>query len=207
MSVAKGRAGQVTKVRTTCSYCGVGCNFDLNVRGGKIIRVTSVADAPVNGMALCVKGRYGYDYVHNRERLQRPLVRAKWLEGVKERVEGGEWRVETGELREESGEWTVAPAYAGGGEWRVAQKASRRVTYRTSSPIYQSTNPRHLHRSRLGHGARHGGSQAGGGEASLWRRVLCHAGFGQVHQRGELPLAKLTRQLMETNSIDHCARL
>ncbi len=64
-------------MRTTCSYCGVGCNFDLNVRDGKIVRVTSAQDAPVNGMALCVKGRYGYDYVHNPDRLTRPLVRAQ----------------------------------------------------------------------------------------------------------------------------------
>ena len=79
-------------MRTTCSYCGVGCNFDLNVRDGKVIRVTSAADAPVNGMALCVKGRYGYDYVHHPERLTRPLVRAKWLDPAElnQRMANGE---------------------------------------------------------------------------------------------------------------------
>jgi predicted molibdopterin-dependent oxidoreductase YjgC len=60
-------------VTTTCTYCGVGCQFDLNVKdnqnGGEIIRVTSNANAPVNGMALCVKGRYGYDFVHHPDRL------------------------------------------------------------------------------------------------------------------------------------------
>ena len=207
MSVAKGRAGQVTKVRTTCSYCGVGCNFDLNVRGGKIIRVTSAADAPVNGMALCVKGRYGYDYVHNRERLQRPLVRAKWLEGVAERVEGGEWRVETGEWREESGEWRVAPAYAGGGEWRVAQKASRRVT---TEPVPQSTNlptPDTFievdWNTALDVVARKLAAEkrAYGGESFA---MLASA---KCTNEENFLLAKLTRQLMETNSIDHCARL
>ncbi len=207
MSVAKGRAGQVTKVRTTCSYCGVGCNFDLNVRGGKIIRVTSAADAPVNGMALCVKGRYGYDYVHNRERLQRPLVRAKWLEGVAERVEGGEWRVETGEWREESGEWRVAPAYAGGGEWRVAQKASRRVT---TEPVPQSTNlptPDTFIEvdwdTALDAVARKLAAEkrAYGGESFA---MLASA---KCTNEENFLLAKLTRQLMETNSIDHCARL
>ncbi|MEZ4770526.1 MAG: hypothetical protein R2844_19145 [Caldilineales bacterium] len=85
MSRGKGRTNQVQKIRTTCSYCGVGCNFDLNVRGGKIVRVTSAHNAPVNGMALCVKGRYGYDYVHNPERLTRPLVRARWLVTLKKR--------------------------------------------------------------------------------------------------------------------------
>ncbi|NOX60969.1 MAG: 2Fe-2S iron-sulfur cluster binding domain-containing protein [Chloroflexi bacterium] len=95
MSIGLGRVNQITKVRTTCSYCGVGCNFDLNVRDGRIIRVTSAADAPVNGMALCVKGRYGYDYVHHPDRLTRPLVRAKWLgrEAVEERIAAGEWAI------------------------------------------------------------------------------------------------------------------
>jgi predicted molibdopterin-dependent oxidoreductase YjgC len=95
MSMGQGRANQVTKVRTTCSYCGVGCNFDLNVRNGKVVRVTSAEDAPVNGLALCVKGRYGYDYVHHPERLTRPLIRAKWLSNVEEQMASGRWQVAT----------------------------------------------------------------------------------------------------------------
>lgn len=83
MSVGRGRATQLKKVRTTCPYCGVGCNFDLNVRDGRIVRVTSAPDAPVNGMALCVKGRYGYDFVHHPDRLRRPLVRRYLLDGKK----------------------------------------------------------------------------------------------------------------------------
>ena len=93
MSLGLGRPNQVTKVRTTCSYCGVGCTFDLNVRDGKIVRVTSAEDAAVNGMSLCVKGRYGYDYVDHPDRLTRPLVRAKWLTDVESKVETGDWRV------------------------------------------------------------------------------------------------------------------
>ncbi len=75
------RAGMPDKlVTTTCAYCGVGCQFDLNVKDGKIIRVTSNANAPVNGMHLCVKGRYGYDFVHHLDRLTRPKVRRYLLE-------------------------------------------------------------------------------------------------------------------------------
>ncbi|MCD4738420.1 MAG: formate dehydrogenase subunit alpha [Anaerolineae bacterium] len=70
-----GRAAYQTKVRTTCTYCGVGCQFDLNVKDGKITRVTSTPEAPANGMALCVKGRYGWDFVHSDERLTVPLIR------------------------------------------------------------------------------------------------------------------------------------
>jgi predicted molibdopterin-dependent oxidoreductase YjgC len=93
MSLGLGRPNQVNKVRTTCSYCGVGCNFDLNVRDGKIVRVTSTPEATVNGLALCVKGRYGYDYVHHSDRLTRPLVRARWLDDVEQRVADGDWEV------------------------------------------------------------------------------------------------------------------
>jgi formate dehydrogenase alpha subunit len=68
-------------VTTTCTYCGVGCQFDLNVKDNKIIRVTNNPNAPVNGMRLCVKGRYGYDFVHHPERLTKPKVREYLLTG------------------------------------------------------------------------------------------------------------------------------
>jgi formate dehydrogenase alpha subunit len=73
--LGKGRKWEVEKVRTTCPFCGVGCNFDLNVRDGKVIGVTSNPDSPVNGPDLCVKGRFGIDYVHSPKRLTRPLIR------------------------------------------------------------------------------------------------------------------------------------
>jgi len=86
-SVGLGKAEK--RVTTTCAYCGVGCQFDLHVKDGKIIRVTSNPDAPVNGMRLCVKGRYGYQFVHHPQRLTRPMVRQYLLEG-KPRPQGGD---------------------------------------------------------------------------------------------------------------------
>jgi predicted molibdopterin-dependent oxidoreductase YjgC len=78
-------------VTTTCSYCGVGCQFDLEVKDNRIIRVVSNPNAPLNGMHLCVKGRYGYDYVNHPDRLTKPMVRRYLLEnapkpGVNQRV-------------------------------------------------------------------------------------------------------------------------
>jgi formate dehydrogenase alpha subunit len=82
-------------VTTTCTYCGVGCQFDLNVKDGKVIRVTSKPDAPVNGFHLCVKGRYGYDFIHHPDRLTRPRVRRYLLEGrARDGHDRGDW-VET----------------------------------------------------------------------------------------------------------------
>ncbi len=79
------------KVTTTCTYCGVGCQFDLNIKDEKVIRVTSNPDAPVNGMHLCVKGRYGYDFIHHEDRLTQPMVRKYLLEGSPRPKGRGEW--------------------------------------------------------------------------------------------------------------------
>jgi predicted molibdopterin-dependent oxidoreductase YjgC len=62
-------------VRTTCPLCGTGCSFDLNVKDGRVIGVTTFAEAPVNGNALCVKGRFHSDLIHSPDRLTAPLVR------------------------------------------------------------------------------------------------------------------------------------
>lgn len=74
-SRGKGRYSELTKVRTTCSYCGTGCSFFLNVKDGKVVKVTSDYDGPVNQGNLCIKGRYGYDFIHSEERIKTPLIR------------------------------------------------------------------------------------------------------------------------------------
>jgi predicted molibdopterin-dependent oxidoreductase YjgC len=85
------KAHQLKKVTTTCSYCGVGCQFDLIIKHGKVIGVASNPDAPVNGMALCVKGRFGYDYIHHPDRLKKPRVRRYLLEKKEKRLKGNTW--------------------------------------------------------------------------------------------------------------------
>jgi len=91
MSYGQGRAHQIKKVATVCTYCGVGCSFDLNIKNGRILGVTSNPAAPVNGMALCVKGRYGNDFVHHPDRLKKPQVRRYLLEGTPRPDGRGEW--------------------------------------------------------------------------------------------------------------------
>ncbi len=49
--------------RTVCSYCGVGCNLELHVQDNRIVKVTSPIDHPVTHGHLCIKGRFGYEYV------------------------------------------------------------------------------------------------------------------------------------------------
>ena len=62
-------------VRTTCPYCGVGCQVDLHVKDGYIMEVTAPWDTAPNWGRLCVKGRFGVDFVHHPSRLTRPLIR------------------------------------------------------------------------------------------------------------------------------------
>jgi formate dehydrogenase major subunit len=62
------------KVRSVCPYCGVGCQIEYAVKDNRILYVDG-ADGPSNHGRLCVKGRYGFDYVHHKQRLTKPLIR------------------------------------------------------------------------------------------------------------------------------------
>lgn len=62
------------QVDSVCPYCGVGCQLTYNVKENKILFVEG-RDGPANKSRLCVKGRFGFDYVHNPERLTQPLIR------------------------------------------------------------------------------------------------------------------------------------
>ena len=69
------RPWKTEKIRTTCPYCGVGCQQWLHVQDGRIVKVTGVQDAQPNQGRLCVKGRFGYDFIYSPERLKTPLIR------------------------------------------------------------------------------------------------------------------------------------
>lgn len=66
---------EVRDVRSTCPYCGAGCQIVLRVRGNTIIEITSEPDLAPNFGELCVKGRFAFDFVGSTQRLTRPLVR------------------------------------------------------------------------------------------------------------------------------------
>ncbi len=68
-------------VRTTCPYCGVGCQMNLNLKDGTIYAVEAPFDAAPNNGMLCVKGRFGTDYVNHPGRVKTPLIRTNRAEG------------------------------------------------------------------------------------------------------------------------------
>jgi predicted molibdopterin-dependent oxidoreductase YjgC len=68
------RQWETQTTRTTCSYCGVGCQIDLHVKDNRVVKVTGVDAAPNHG-SLCVKGRFGYDFIGSDKRLTTPLIK------------------------------------------------------------------------------------------------------------------------------------
>jgi len=85
----KVRPWETEKVRTTCTYCGVGCQIVLHVRDNRVVKVTGLEGAAPNYGKLCVKGRFGYHFISSPERLTKPLVRkngelteASWEEAL-----------------------------------------------------------------------------------------------------------------------------
>jgi formate dehydrogenase major subunit len=75
--------------RTTCSYCGVGCEMKVGTRGNRIVQIRPALDAPVSKGHLCVKGRYAFDFVHAPDRITQPMIRkngewkkARWQDAI-----------------------------------------------------------------------------------------------------------------------------
>ncbi|MDA3939710.1 MAG: formate dehydrogenase subunit alpha [Spirochaetia bacterium] len=73
-------------VKTTCPYCGVGCQIELNIKDDKIISAGAPENAAPNFGRLCAKGRFGTDFTHHHSRLKMPLIRKNIDSGLREPV-------------------------------------------------------------------------------------------------------------------------
>lgn len=69
------RETRTKKTKTVCTFCGVGCSFEVWTKGRQILKVEPVENAPVNSISTCVKGKFGWDFVNSEERLTTPLIR------------------------------------------------------------------------------------------------------------------------------------
>ncbi|WHY74737.1 formate dehydrogenase subunit alpha [Fictibacillus enclensis] len=83
------RDERINKTKTVCTYCGVGCSFEIWTKGREILKVEPHAEAPANGISTCVKGKFGWEFVNSEERLTKPLIRegdafreAEWDEAL-----------------------------------------------------------------------------------------------------------------------------
>ncbi len=82
------RSTQTRRTKTVCTYCGVGCSFDVWTKDRHILKVEP-AEGPANGVSTCVKGKFGWDFVNSQDRLTTPLIReggrfreASWEEAL-----------------------------------------------------------------------------------------------------------------------------
>ena len=83
------REARVKRTKTVCTFCGVGCSFDVWTKGREILKVEPNVEAPANGISTCVKGKFGWDFVNSKERFTKPLIRegdsfreAEWDEAL-----------------------------------------------------------------------------------------------------------------------------
>jgi predicted molibdopterin-dependent oxidoreductase YjgC len=138
-----GEDTETKKVRTTCGYCGVGCQLYLHVKDNKVVKVTGVENVGPNYGSLCVKGRFGYSFVNDPSRLRSPMVK------------------ENGRFREAT--WDEALDRVASGLSRIKKEA---------------------------------------GPDSIG--VLCSA---RITNEENYLAQKFTRTVLDTNNVDHCARL
>src|ERR1700693_6187258 len=68
------RESRIRRTKTVCTYCGVGCSFNVWTKDRHILKVEP-SDGPANGISTCVKGNFGWDYVNDPDRLTKPLIR------------------------------------------------------------------------------------------------------------------------------------
>lgn len=73
--IGKGREWEFKKVSTICPYCGCGCGIILYIKDNKTVKVSGDESNPVNEGWLCVKGKFGADFVNSEDRLKKPLIR------------------------------------------------------------------------------------------------------------------------------------
>ena len=102
------RIWDAKKVRTSCAYCGVGCQLDMWVHEGRLVKVEG-ADIVPNFGSTCVKGRFGHDFINSEDRLKTPMIRrngvlveATWDEALAEIAS------KLGKIRDEHGPEAVA---------------------------------------------------------------------------------------------------
>ena len=68
------REQRVKRTKTVCTYCGVGCSFDIWTKDRHILKVEPL-EGPANGISTCVKGKFAWDYVNSEERIKKPMIR------------------------------------------------------------------------------------------------------------------------------------
>jgi len=82
------RESRIRRTKTVCTYCGVGCSFDVWSKDRHILKIEPL-EGPVNGVSTCIKGKFAWDHISSEDRLTKPLIReggafreASWEEAL-----------------------------------------------------------------------------------------------------------------------------
>ena len=146
-----GNVGMIKPDKTVdslCPYCGVGCQLTYKVKDNRILTVDG-RDGPANHGRLCVKGRYGFDYVHHKQRLTRPLIRR---DGAPK-----------------SGEFTMDPAHL----HEIFREATWEEALDLAAGDFKALKERHGNYALAGFGSAKGSNE----EAYLFQKLV-RTGFG-----------------------------
>src|SRR5438128_11791105 len=68
------RESRIRRTKTVCTYCGVGCSFDVWTKDRHILKIEPL-EGPTNGISTCIKGKFGWDFVNSSDRLTKPRIR------------------------------------------------------------------------------------------------------------------------------------
>lgn len=69
------RETELKRTKTVCTYCGVGCSFEMWTRGRDLLKVQPMPEGPANGISTCIKGKFGWGHINSEKRLTKPLIR------------------------------------------------------------------------------------------------------------------------------------
>ena len=185
----KGREWELTRQRSICGYCGVGCGVEFAKQGNTILYAQGYRAAPVNGEFLCVKGRFGWDFAQHPDRLTQPLVRRDLLDGGA-KIEDSRLKIEdAGRKTEDQGPKTEVRGRGG----RRPAPAGRPTADFVPVSWEQALD---IVAGKLAETVQAHGSDAVAGLAS----ARCTNEENYLFQ-------KLFRAVIGSNNVDHCARL
>jgi formate dehydrogenase major subunit len=199
--------------RSVCPYCGVGCQVDLHVKDGQLVRVTSpwIEENTPNQGSTCVKGRFGADFTQHRDRLTAPLIRKGWVR------EGTAWRWTGERPRHREGPWLTIEELGGSKKPRPPKRSVGKppqtglpvvgdgdVRDRASTPAEwydafreatweeaMSLTAQELLRIKQEHGP----------------RALAALSSAKCSNEDNYLFMRMVRGALGTNNVDHCTRL
>ncbi len=114
-----------TTVTTTCSYCGVGCSLNVNVKDGSVVNIEPNPEGSANKGHTCVKGRFAHQFAHSKDRLHTPLIKGRNPDGTPAGFREASWEEALGASSASSKFSEISASTARRDSPRSARRAAR----------------------------------------------------------------------------------